>query len=97
MDNVASRQAALGLTHCHYKESFQTSEFQSYSDRRLILVCLQNMMFTVVSYSAPFNALVVKASGLAAGKGVIVASDKDEACKAVHDMLNVRNKFIKKN
>ncbi|KAK9501916.1 hypothetical protein O3M35_012551 [Rhynocoris fuscipes] len=37
--------------------------------------------------SADFKALVVKASGLAAGKGVIVASDKAEACAAVDMML----------
>ena len=37
--------------------------------------------------SANFDALVVKASGLAAGKGVVVAADREEASNAVDDIL----------
>lgn len=36
---------------------------------------------------APFRALVIKASGLAAGKGVVVAKNVEEACQAIDEML----------
>ena len=39
-------------------------------------------------FSADFPALVVKASGLAAGKGVIVAENQEAACQAARDMLD---------
>lgn len=37
--------------------------------------------------SASYQALVVKAAGLAAGKGVVVAANVDEACQAVDEIL----------
>lgn len=46
-------------------------------------------LFCFVLWRAEFPALVVKASGLAAGKGVIVANNQEEACKAVHEIMQV--------
>ena len=46
-------------------------------------------IFTIL-YSAELPALVVKASVLAAGKGVMVCGNKDQACQAVVDMLKVK-------
>lgn len=47
-----------------------------------------NFLLSVYSNSADFDALVVKASGLAAGKGVVVASTKVEACDAVKEIMD---------
>lgn len=44
--------------------------------------------------SAPFDARIIKASGLAAGKGVVVAKDIEEACQAV-DVILGKKKFGK--
>ncbi|KAK7093982.1 trifunctional purine biosynthetic protein adenosine-3-like [Littorina saxatilis] len=61
------------------RQGIPTARFQSFTDAEE--ACKH---ITGVSY----RALVVKASGLAAGKGVVVASSKDEACQAARSMLS---------
>lgn len=60
------------------KYQIPTARYQSFTDAKAAKQFIN---------SAQYPALVVKASGLAAGKGVVVASTKEEACKAVDEIL----------
>lgn len=62
-----------------FRHGIPTAEFKSFTNANEAKAFIR---------SAPFDALVVKASGLAAGKGVIVADTQDEACDAVDKILN---------
>lgn len=65
------------------KHNIPTAKYESFTDAQKAKSFIRN---------APFKALVVKASGLATGKGVIVAKDVEEACSAVDEIL-VDRKF----
>lgn len=65
------------------RHGIPTAKFKSFTDAQEAIEYIR---------SADHEALVVKASGLAAGKGVIVAQDKQEAEEAVREML-VDKKF----
>ncbi|XP_049872943.1 trifunctional purine biosynthetic protein adenosine-3 isoform X2 [Pectinophora gossypiella] len=60
------------------KYQLPTARYQSFTDAAAAKEFINN---------APYPALVVKAAGLAAGKGVVVATSKEEACQAVDEML----------
>lgn len=61
------------------RHNIPTAKYESFTDADKAKSFIRN---------APFKALVVKASGLAAGKGVIVAKDVEEACAAVDEILS---------
>lgn len=65
------------------KHGIPTARYETFTDAKAAKSFIRN---------ANFQALVVKASGLAAGKGVVVAKDRDEACEAV-DMMLEQNTF----
>lgn len=63
------------------RHNIPTAKYESFTDAEKAKSYIIN---------APFPALVVKASGLAAGKGVIVAANIEEACAAVDEILGDR-------
>ncbi|OTF83104.1 GARS/AIRS/GART-like protein [Euroglyphus maynei] len=65
------------------KYNIPTASFQNFTDHE-----------KAKEYVRSTGALVIKASGLAGGKGVIVAKTIDEACEAIDDMM-MRKKFGK--
>ncbi|KAG9262168.1 trifunctional purine biosynthetic protein adenosine-3 [Astyanax mexicanus] len=71
----ASKSFSKSFMDCH---GIPTARWSSFTDPQEACRYIRG---------ADFPALVVKASGLAAGKGVIVAKDKDEACQAVLDIM----------
>lgn len=78
-----------GIPTARYSSFTKAEEAKAFINR---LVALNERkrcdLLTVLSiYSASYEALVVKASGLAAGKGVIVADDEAQACSAVDEIL----------
>ncbi|XP_067621275.1 trifunctional purine biosynthetic protein adenosine-3 [Eurosta solidaginis] len=63
------------------RHSIPTARYKSFTDMKKAKDFINN---------APYKALVVKAAGLAAGKGVVVAANKAEACQAVEEILGQR-------
>ncbi|EDW63275.1 trifunctional purine biosynthetic protein adenosine-3 [Drosophila virilis] len=60
------------------RHGIPTARYESFTDVNKAKKFIRN---------APYRALVVKAAGLAAGKGVVVAAHEDEACAAVDEIL----------
>ncbi|XP_017485656.1 PREDICTED: trifunctional purine biosynthetic protein adenosine-3 [Rhagoletis zephyria] len=63
------------------RHSIPTARYESFTDVKKAKEFINN---------ASYKALVVKAAGLAAGKGVVVAADAAEACQAVDEILGQR-------
>ena len=75
---AAQLEGSKGFTKalCH-EAGIPTADFEQFTDRASALHYLEGRNFPIV----------IKADGLAAGKGVIIAQTMDEASKAVDDIL----------
>lgn len=67
------------------KYNIPTAAFDVFTDIEAARACVR-------SYTDQGRPVVVKADGLAAGKGVVVASSEEEACRALEDIM-VRQQF----
>ena len=79
--SAAAAQLEGSKTFCKdfmAKHSIPTAEYQTFTDQNLAIAYIK-------SKGAP---IVVKADGLAAGKGVIVAQSEQQAISAIEDMLS---------
>lgn len=81
------REKNLVFFRFEARHKIPTAKYQSFTDAGKAKSFIRN---------APFNALVVKASGLAAGKGVIVAKDKEEG-KFKYSILHVTSAYCRLN
>ncbi|XP_021367894.1 trifunctional purine biosynthetic protein adenosine-3-like isoform X1 [Mizuhopecten yessoensis] len=68
-----------------YRYGIPTARYQSFTDVESASQHIQQ---------STYPALVVKASGLAAGKGVIVADSTERACQAVGEILQMRSSTV---
>lgn len=59
----------------------KTAEYESFNDIEKALTYVDKCSFPIV----------IKANGLASGKGVIIAEDKESAIKAINDLFNLPN------
>ncbi|XP_055591087.1 trifunctional purine biosynthetic protein adenosine-3 [Uranotaenia lowii] len=71
----ADKNWSKDFMHRHGIPTARYSSFRNADEAKAFIRC------------ASYEALVVKASGLAAGKGVIVAENQDQACDAVDEIL----------
>jgi len=78
-----------GIPTARYESFTDTEKAKAFIRRyNYQLICFErNPLKISLSNSAPYPALVVKAAGLAAGKGVVVAANAKDACQAVDEIL----------
>ena len=82
----------LGILEYHGFDKIEVLDTLNFNDsfHEIFLQCFTDVESACKHIrSAPYRATVVKASGLAAGKGVVVAGNRDEACVAANTILKV--------